>query len=387
MPSGPNNDLALIKSKVSLPDLAKLLGVRVLVNRRLAHCFNPKEHRNGDANPSLQLHEDGFKCHGCGITGDAFDLVKHIEGGNFEDAKKRLSALAGVDLASASAYKPKSRRAVSPALPPTAVTWPKGRLDIHQEVWKIVKDVPLTGEAKAWLVSREITPAIAHEIGCRDFAPVAQEIGDLLKGLPETLRRESGFFSTTGHLWGPLQSILTKGQSTGLCFPSIVPGYDFPLSWRWRLYKPFNGRNGPVKVLAQPSAGVPIMPLGLDRVTMFSGPVIICEGEPDFLSLLEASLRVGKPVEVVGICDMASGWRNEWTPHLSQATRVIVATHDMGNGYKLATQVGVALTGHFGKAHAEKVFGRYLFDENQDANDMLKAGSLELWLNGVLTNG
>jgi len=84
---------------------------------------------------------------------------------------------------------------------------------------------------------------------------------------------------------------------------------------------------------------------------------------------------------------MASGWRNEWTPHLSQATRVIVATHDMGNGYKLAAQVGVALTSYFGKAHAEKVFGRYLFDENQDANDMLKAGSLEPWLNGVLTNG
>jgi len=385
MPSGPNNDLALIKSKVSLPDLAKLLGVRVLVNRRLAHCFNPKEHRNGDANPSLQLHEDGFKCHGCGITGDAFDLVKHIEGGNFEDAKKRLSALAGVDLASASAYKPKSRRAVSPALPPTAVTWPKERLALHQEIWRLVKNIGLTEEAKAWLTSRGINHAIAHEIGCRDLASVVADLAVLMKIVPESVRDVTGFFSTSGDLWFPLIRQLSGSQSTGLCFPSFIPNYDFPISWRWRLYKPFSG----LKVLAQPGCGVPIMPLGLDRVSVFSGPVVICEGEPDFLSILEASVRLGKAVEAVGICNMASGWRDEWTPYLSLASRVIIATHNADNqhGIKLARQISDAMRTHFGETHARRVCRRRLFDESLDANDMLMNGSLEPWLNGVLKDG
>jgi phage/plasmid-associated DNA primase/5S rRNA maturation endonuclease (ribonuclease M5) len=44
------------------------------------HCFNQSGHKNGDANPSMQLHEDNYKCFGCGITGDIFDAVEILEG-------------------------------------------------------------------------------------------------------------------------------------------------------------------------------------------------------------------------------------------------------------------------------------------------------------------
>jgi phage/plasmid-associated DNA primase len=44
------------------------------------HCFNTSGHKNGDANPSLQIWDDGFKCYGCGISGDIYDAVEILEG-------------------------------------------------------------------------------------------------------------------------------------------------------------------------------------------------------------------------------------------------------------------------------------------------------------------
>jgi hypothetical protein len=42
--------------------------------------FQHGGHKNGDANPSLQIREDGFKCYGCGIQGDIYDAVEILEG-------------------------------------------------------------------------------------------------------------------------------------------------------------------------------------------------------------------------------------------------------------------------------------------------------------------
>jgi hypothetical protein len=44
------------------------------------HCFNTSGHKSGDANPSLQIWDDGFKCWGCGIKGDIYDAVEILEG-------------------------------------------------------------------------------------------------------------------------------------------------------------------------------------------------------------------------------------------------------------------------------------------------------------------
>jgi phage/plasmid-associated DNA primase len=44
------------------------------------HCFNKSAHKHGDANPSLQLFDENFKCHGCGIEGDIYDAAGLLEG-------------------------------------------------------------------------------------------------------------------------------------------------------------------------------------------------------------------------------------------------------------------------------------------------------------------
>jgi archaellum biogenesis ATPase FlaH len=56
-------------------DLAEKLGLERGTNENY-HCFNEQGHNNGDQNPSLQISEDGFKCHGCGLHGNNIELIK-----------------------------------------------------------------------------------------------------------------------------------------------------------------------------------------------------------------------------------------------------------------------------------------------------------------------
>lgn len=44
------------------------------------HCFNVEGHKHSDSNPSCQIWDDGYKCHGCGIQGDIYDAVELLEG-------------------------------------------------------------------------------------------------------------------------------------------------------------------------------------------------------------------------------------------------------------------------------------------------------------------
>jgi hypothetical protein len=66
------------KYKPRLKELLRHYQVDLEINP--THCFNPAGHSHGDTNPSLQLWDDGFKCHGCGIQGDIYDAVEILEG-------------------------------------------------------------------------------------------------------------------------------------------------------------------------------------------------------------------------------------------------------------------------------------------------------------------
>ncbi|MDR2097680.1 MAG: toprim domain-containing protein [Spirochaetaceae bacterium] len=66
------------KYKPRLKDYLRQKNVDVSINP--THCFNTSGHKNGDANPSLQIWDDSFKCYGCGINGDIYDAVEILEG-------------------------------------------------------------------------------------------------------------------------------------------------------------------------------------------------------------------------------------------------------------------------------------------------------------------
>jgi len=66
------------KYKKRLLEYLRQKNVDIKINP--THCFNQSAHKNGDRNPSCQIWEDGFKCYGCGISGDIYDAVEVLEG-------------------------------------------------------------------------------------------------------------------------------------------------------------------------------------------------------------------------------------------------------------------------------------------------------------------
>ena len=53
------------------------------------HCISP-EHLDRNRSASINLGKGRYNCHGCGLQGDGFDLMKEIEG---LDAAAALTAL------------------------------------------------------------------------------------------------------------------------------------------------------------------------------------------------------------------------------------------------------------------------------------------------------
>ena len=111
-------EITALKARIDVCNLAHRLGVHVLANDRDAHCFNAGAHRNGDRNPSMRLFEDGYKCYGCGIKGDAIDMVKAIRRIGFREAVEYLQ-----NLARGSCLGDRATR--EPSSPPPHQTGPK----------------------------------------------------------------------------------------------------------------------------------------------------------------------------------------------------------------------------------------------------------------------
>ena len=75
--------------------VASLLGLTV--SGRRVKCFNASSHKNkSDKTPSLVLYPErsGYHCFGCGVHGDAIDLVRRVRGIGFTAAVQWLESQA-----------------------------------------------------------------------------------------------------------------------------------------------------------------------------------------------------------------------------------------------------------------------------------------------------
>lgn len=52
--------------------------------RKIRCPFHPDKH----ASAGINFDEGRFKCHGCGVGGDVYDLIMYKEGGNYREAVK-----------------------------------------------------------------------------------------------------------------------------------------------------------------------------------------------------------------------------------------------------------------------------------------------------------
>lgn len=376
-------DTQAIRSRVDCRHLAEHLGV--VVTRRTgsdwqARCFHPGAHKHGDKNPSLTIGREGFRCwaSSCGAKGDCFDLVKELRGVDFKGALAWLTDWAGVKVGASKPY--------TPPAPPEPDPSPQVRVDTMAKLWALLEPLELTDSATRWLEGRGIDPGVAHALGCRDWHPVLGRIQFMLKGLDNDTKQAVGVYNDAGKPWWPLAaSIEGKAAAGGLGVPVFARTEQVPMGWRWRLYKPM--RSG-AKTLAQPGGG-PAPLLGLQvpgdlPAVGKSRVLVVCEGEPDWLSVYDASEG---QVAVLGLCAMATGWREPWTEHLEGVRWVVVMAHDDdGGGQKLYDGLYASTARRWGKDWADSRLVRWLVDGSDDCNDKHKRGELAGLLEGLLAN-
>ena len=92
-----NEDTLLVKSKVSMVDIANYYGLKV--NRR---GFTICPFHN-DKHASMKIFKgytkkDGFYCHSCGASGDIFSYVSMIEGISFQDSVRFIASIFNVPI-------------------------------------------------------------------------------------------------------------------------------------------------------------------------------------------------------------------------------------------------------------------------------------------------
>ena len=349
------------------------LGIPRISGTSSFHCFNKDHHRNGDANPSLVIYKDFFKCFGCGIKGDLFELLNITLNLDFKQSIEFLKS----DIKTRAKYSPPQPvKALSLKFNPS-----EDSLKFMYEFWNILKETLLSDSAKNWLESRGITCATAYKIGCREISSSPLAIKRLVSYSFDPSSVGFAHPTNKNKLWFPLQNL---NHHTCLLFPSWSLGYEFPIQWRCRLYKNWNIAGKTIKSLAQYSSGK-IIPLGMKKSD--SKITIICEGEPDFLSLNQVSSDLfGKvpSINIIGTCAISQGWQSEWTSSLINSQKIVVAVHDNHEGKSFAAKVARNIVQAKGIEFARNNVFRMLFDEKDDANDFHQRGMLNEWLINLL---
>lgn len=226
------------------------------------------------------------------------------------------------------------------------------RLEIMKRIWEILAPLELPDRARDWLSGRGIRPEIAHAYGCRDWGQGGEALVAMLEGydveelVDAGLAREDG---ETGRLkrWVGVRAARGESWARGLGLPLVHPGWPMaPIAWRWRLYRPFETRRGAtLKALAQyggrpafPSIPLGITPPGaqaLARVARWPSQaadpeaprhaVVLCEGEPDWLSVADVAAELDTDLYVVpvGLVAMSHGFAPEFVGLLEEAERII----------------------------------------------------------------
>lgn len=360
-----------LKHALSCHDVATHYNVRI---RRAqgtqwqAHCFNHQAHAHGDRNPSLSLGPTHFQCFAaqCDIHGDVFDLIAQLEGldptHDFPALIQIASELSGLwppQGPSSRVMRPRPVRLTpqdkgpfdgffpSPGYAPLDLDTLTRRQDVMRQVWEIVARAPLSPESECWLEGRGIRPEVAWERGGRDWARSSKALSSYLHtlGAPDLVAAGFAHEKEEGVLkmWAGLEAIEPDSWARGLCLPVHHPRWpQAPLAWRLRLHTSWERADGKaLKALAQHAGepALPSLPLGLvprDSGLRSQGEapiVILCEGEPDWLSVADVVDTMGAelpcPVYPVGVVTMSSGIPYEFMPMLAKA-RGILCMFDQG---------------------------------------------------------
>ena len=74
--------------KHSIADYLRYVGAAVPAEGHGWRKIKCPFHADSHASAGINFEENRFKCHGCGVGGDVYDLIMHREGGNYSEAVK-----------------------------------------------------------------------------------------------------------------------------------------------------------------------------------------------------------------------------------------------------------------------------------------------------------
>lgn len=379
------DELDALKKKYNLQDFAEhKLGIKRKKGNQF-HCFT-KNHKNGDKNPSLLIEDDHFKCMGasCGIKGDIIELVKAHRQCDFKAA---LEFLQPGSLRQISFKKEKPKLSLEKILNNRKFSASADYLSFMETFWDILKGSSLSPNAQRWLNSRSIDQSVAYELGCREVSAKKHELIEFMKGFD---LKGVGFSKDDKKnglkVWYPLKNF----SNDNILFPCFHPKFHFPVQWRSRLFRPWYIKGSLIKIVAQYNLTNGMIPLGLARKP-YRDIVIICEGEPDYLSFADAGRKItkehGYQVDVIGLCAVNQGWSHSWTSVLKDAAYILIAVHDQAAGKQLAAQLVKSYALSYGMEKAKYHIFRRLLDEENDANDLHKKGLLTDFIKESIKGG
>ena len=312
-----SHDIAELKSRTDCRALARAFGLSPDA-RGMVRCFvSPQSHSNGDRTPSCSLRSDGFRCFGCGESGDAFDLVRAIRGCDFRTAVDAVREFNG----STPAHGSRQQRGTKPRRVPP----PRAEL---RSLWESAMSVASVPEVGAWLRER------------RGIDPYAVEEFDLARAIPlhATVPRWARF---RGAPW----------PAAG--FRLLVPCFDAAgniVSMRARRITSEGPKEVPPTghrasgVMAGPLARLLLAGrlLGDDETAaaelVAEVGIVICEGSTDFLSW--GTCRSAGDESAPAVIGMYSGaWTQELADRVPDGTRVTIATDGDAAGERYACRV------------------------------------------------
>ena len=186
---------ACVVAAGGLPWLAERLGIRT--HGQSAHCPNGAAHNHGDRRPSLSLHPGSWRCHACGIGGDAFDLWLAVRPGTLKSAIEGVAGLVGMRLPTTPsdgdgpAGRPRHQAGVRRDTRPVPRPGRQG-LQLLREIWNLVSVIDPTRDLQAYLGLRGLDDWAPADLGVRDWRPRSAEIIALLRQHSPAAKIEAG---------------------------------------------------------------------------------------------------------------------------------------------------------------------------------------------------
>ena len=292
------------------PILRVAAALELPVEGRRCRCFNGPGHVGGDdRTPSLQFYEDDgrFFCFGCGIGGDAVELVRKLRGWSFPQAVEFLAGLPNAQERATAHEAPQDNNLVE--------LHPERALQGFSALYEASVVVSSTTAGGSYLAGRGIDPLLAAEHGVRELSPT-WDGAPLAECCTAEDLDAAGLISRSGGFMFARHSLLFFYLEDGN--PVFVQGRAINAAITPKELRP--------RRLACP------VPYNVDVLAHTPDEVWIAEGCIDTLSLLQMGYAA---IGVPG----AHSFRDEWLSRFDGVGQIIICFDDDGPGQQAAGEL------------------------------------------------